>query len=171
MSINFELAADAATVFDQVDTGLFVSDELGLVVDTVEGTIVRYYKHSSRLLTATNSSGYYYVTIGGKQIGQHTLICMLATGLAPVTVDGKAFIANHKDGNKLHNKASNLEWVTTQENNLHAAGLKLLRAAGYADEAGHLPAPLSVNDIEILADGHLLVRWTSPTGEVITLAR
>lgn len=168
---NFEIAAGAATVFDQVDTGLFVSDELGLVVDTVAGTVVRCYKRSSRLLTATNSSGYNYVTIGGKQIGQHTLICMLATGLAPVTVDGKAFIANHKDGNGLNNKSSNLEWVTYKENSLHAEGLKLLRAAGYADKAGHLPAPLSINDIEVLGDGHFIVKWTSPTGEVVTLAR
>lgn len=171
ISVNFELAADAATIFDQVDTGLFVSDELGLVIDTVAGTIVRHYKHSSRLLTAKNSSGYNYVTIGGQQIGQHTLICMLATGLAPVDVNGKAFIANHKDGNGLNNKSSNLEWVTYKENKLHADGLKLLRAGGYADEAGHLPAPLSINDIEVLRDGHLLVRWTSPTGEVVTLAR
>jgi hypothetical protein len=37
----------------------------------------------------------------------------------------KELVINHKDGNKLNNHYSNLEWVTTLENNIHARENKL----------------------------------------------
>lgn len=45
---------------------------------------------------------------------------------------GAHFEVNHKDGNKLNNHISNLEYVTHRENMQHAAGLGILsrRKAG-----------------------------------------
>jgi len=43
--------------------------------------------------------------------------------------------AHHKDGNKLNNQASNLEWVTAGENNLHAYQTGLKEARGLQGSA------------------------------------
>lgn len=42
------------------------------------------------------------------------------------TEDGKE--VNHKDGNKLNNKLSNLEWVTRKENTIHAYSTGLAKS-------------------------------------------
>ena len=42
-------------------------------------------------------------------------------------IDKKPFV-NHMDGNKLNNRASNLEWVTQSENQIHAYKLGLMKA-------------------------------------------
>ena len=39
---------------------------------------------------------------------------------------------NHKDGNKFNNRADNLEWVTSSENQLHAYRTGLQKASGGA---------------------------------------
>lgn len=44
---------------------------------------------------------------------------LVATTFIPNT-DPKKIFVNHIDGNKQNNHVSNLEWVTTQENNIHA---------------------------------------------------
>lgn len=58
---------------------------------------------------------YLNVSIGGKQYSLHRLV---AKTFLP-NLENKSFV-NHKDGNKLNAKLSNLEWVTESENSIHA---------------------------------------------------
>lgn len=62
-----------------------------------------------------HKDGYIFVTIHGRQIPLHRLI-------AQEFCDGKTddSCVNHIDGNKQNNFASNLEWVTQQENIAHS---------------------------------------------------
>lgn len=67
-----------------------------------------------------NKHGYAQVVVrnqthGSKTINIHRLV-------AELFVEGYAhgLVVNHKDGNKLNNKYSNLEWVTVQRNIEHA---------------------------------------------------
>jgi hypothetical protein len=47
----------------------------------------------------------------------------------------KSLIVNHKDGNKLNNNYTNLEWVTYSENNSHAYRMNLRTEAGIKNPA------------------------------------
>lgn len=63
-------------------------------------------------------SGYKRVSIRDKDLKVHKLVCLAFHGPAPV--DGKRYLVNHKNGNKLDNTPENLEWVTDVENTTHA---------------------------------------------------
>jgi len=71
-----------------------------------------------------SNSGYYCFSVkeNGKYIGKflHRALCF---EFVP-RIDGKNFV-NHKDGNKLNNAVSNLEWCTKSENTKHAYALGL----------------------------------------------
>lgn len=60
-----------------------------------------------------HSSGYRFVTIGGKLWPVHTLVKRTFDGPAPST---EADEVHHKDGNKASNRLSNLEYVTRSQN-------------------------------------------------------
>lgn len=83
-------------------------------ISTVPGKFISGPKLSTK--------GYKRVTLQGKQHHVHSLVA-------------KYFVANpmnkpqinHKDGNKLNNRADNLEWVTNYENRRHAVETGLHR--------------------------------------------
>jgi len=62
-----------------------------------------------------NSSGYLSFTIGNKLFLAHRLVA-----LAHVDNPHNKLFVNHKDGDKLNINATNLEWVTKSENELHS---------------------------------------------------
>lgn len=60
----------------------------------------------------------------------HRVVCELFVGLP----SSEKMEVNHKDGNKHNNAAENLEWVTRQENTIHAHKNNLIKHANIAGE-------------------------------------
>jgi len=82
-----------------------------------------YSKHFKRLINrrVAGSHGYIAILLDGEQHLMHRLI---AQTFIPNPENKRE--VNHIDGNKLNNDVSNLEWVTSSENQKHAfrIGLK-----------------------------------------------
>lgn len=86
-----------------------------------DGTVYSYYinsflsgeitKHGYLQYTLTDNNGSQF------RIKAHRLVGMLFLNCPSNYED---LVINHKDGNKLNNRYSNLEWVTVRENNIHA---------------------------------------------------
>ena len=81
-----------------------------------------YSKKNSMYLKGTKTSGYLYVGLKPlgeskfKRIAIHRLVCEAFHGPAP----NSEMHVNHKNGDKLDNRACNLEWCTRTENIHHA---------------------------------------------------
>lgn len=78
----------------------------------------RFWK--KRILVATPGGGwkdrkYLCIVLDGKNYWVHKLVALAF--IPPVS--GKRFV-NHKDGNKMNNDVTNLEWCTRSENMIHA---------------------------------------------------
>lgn len=81
-------------------------------------------------------SGYDSVKLNGKNYYRHKVIAECFIGKRP-----KGYTINHKDGNKLNNNVSNLEYITREENFKHALDNGLKINLGYfitIDEASDL---------------------------------
>lgn len=79
------------------------------------------YKQGKQLKKTISSSGYYTVSIDCRNNLLHRIIAS-----AFIPNPKKLPCVNHKDGNKLNNEVSNLEWCSYSQNNQHAfdTGLK-----------------------------------------------
>lgn len=87
------------------------------------GRVKSYYRYSTgRILNnrEVNNLGYVRIRIAGKRYSLHRYIAKL---FVP-NPENKPEV-NHKDGNKLNNRADNLEWATRSENQKHAYKLGL----------------------------------------------
>lgn len=95
----------------------------------------RWYTGNPKELKQTLQNGYPSVTLyktGNKGSGYGDTLYvhrLLADAFLP-KIEGKLFI-NHKDGVKTNNDLNNLEWVTQQENNLHAFQTGLMTQLKY----------------------------------------
>lgn len=92
-----------------------VSEE-GVVVNTLTNKVLK---------TDLNSSGYKRVTLSNGKICRMTVHRIVA--LTYISDNTAGLVVNHKDGNKLNNHYSNLEWVSHSENRKHAFRNKLVR--------------------------------------------
>lgn len=80
--------------------------------------------------------GYDSIKLNGKNYYRHKVIAECFLDKRP-----KGYTVNHKDGNKLNNDVSNLEYISRKQNYKHALNNNLKRNLGYyitQDEASDL---------------------------------
>lgn len=84
-----------------------------------DGSVYSHYRN--KILTKSLVNGYVQYTLylpsGIKRIKAHQLVARL---FLEVPSNCDELVINHKDGNKLNNHYSNLEWCTYYYNNYHA---------------------------------------------------
>lgn len=80
------------------------------------------------LKTDPNKTGYLRITLCRDGVTKRVFVHKLVALHFVQNCDSKP-IVNHKDGNKLNNRADNLEWTTHQENLAHAldTGLRSMK--------------------------------------------
>ena len=101
--------------------------------------------------------GYLHVSINGRRKDVHRLV---AECFVPKPA-GEGLEVNHKDGDKLNNHASNLEWVSHLENVRHAYRTGLITGAQIARNAAHphptmrtITAETAKRIKRLICDGH-----------------
>lgn len=97
----------------------------GLYEASDQGNIKSFRNGIERNLTLTSDNGYLRVGLCRKGFVKHLRVHRLVAESFLPNPENKPCI-NHKDGNKLNNHISNLEWCTHKENMRHAfkTGLK-----------------------------------------------
>ena len=94
------------------------------VTDT--GIVYSLKGKKKELIGKITKSGYREVVLTNKGKKEYLLVHRLVAALF-IENKNNAKTVNHKDGNKLNNLSSNLEWLTCQENLKHARDKGLLK--------------------------------------------
>ena len=85
---------------------------------TKNGEVISYKYGKEIVMKPSTSNGYEKVSLKKDGETQNWQVHRLVATLFKPNPNGLT-IVNHKDGNKLNNKASNLEWVTRKQNAKH----------------------------------------------------
>lgn len=90
------------------------------------------YNHTKQekiITPVSNHRGYLKVTLSKNNVRKNKNIHKLVA-IAFILNPNNYNIVNHIDGNKLNNKANNLEWCTAKENTAHAFKHNLMKPRG-----------------------------------------
>ena len=107
---------------------------------------IRNKKTGKILAEFVGKDGYLRTQFDGKTRTVHRVI---VSAFIPADV-GKDFV-NHKDGNKQNNRACNLEWVTREENMIHAYSHGLKKPP-VGEKNGR--AKLSAENVQFIKDNY-----------------
>lgn len=123
--------------------GLYEISNLGRVKSLPKFYCNNSTLHKERFLKPQNKKGYYQVALlkNGKPkwISVHRLV-------AEAFIEKPPYLQiNHKDGNKLNNRADNLEWCTGRENINHSIKIGLQKPKGHTNSNAK---PIFMYDID-----------------------
>lgn len=119
-----------------------------------------YVVKDRKLVPHRNSNGYLRVSMNLTGKNQSYFVHRLVAQCFVENPESKP-VVNHKDGNKLNNHFSNLEWVTSSENNKHAFATGLKKPVMRCGES-HGMHKLTQADVDYIRGVH--TPWNSDCG-------
>lgn len=94
-------------------------DQRGWYMVSDEGWV--YNCKTNKFLKPVVQAGYHYVNLFGERVAVHRLVAQaFCDAPSPTREEYQKREVNHKNGNRLDNRACNLEWITHRENIVHA---------------------------------------------------
>lgn len=137
---------------------------------TVDGRIYSGRKLRIKRMTGrVSKKGYLCVTLfnecGGKHFPIHRVVAFAFLG----DPHNPGLHVNHKDGNKLNNAASNLEWCTNAENMRHSRAMGLHRMTD-EQRAIFKKASLGRRQLQSQEAAEILLAYTGARGQQRVLA-
>jgi hypothetical protein len=141
--------------------GLYSISNLGRL-KSHERTVIRgrnaFQTIQERILKVRKSKyGYLWVGLHNGRLKNFAVHCLVAKTFIP-NPENKRTI-NHKDGNKLNNHVSNLEWATYSENHLHAFHVLGRKANSPMKGKFSKDCPNSKPIVQLTLGGEFVKRW------------